>query len=102
MGKKRNKTGEKANIFETVRTQGVEIYLFLMLCVYPLFMGKGYGELIYRKWALFLYATMAFVAVSAVTGCAAAAVGRSHGIWGWLHNYCSGEFISAFPGDMRS
>ncbi len=76
MGKKRNKTGEKANIFETVRTQGVEIYLFLMLCVYPLFMGKGYGELIYRKWALFLYATMAFVAVSAVTGCAAAAVGR--------------------------
>lgn len=71
MGMKRNRAGDKVGLFDTVRAQGTEIYLFLMLAVYPLFMGKGYGELIYRKWALFLYASMAFVLVSAVSGAAA-------------------------------
>lgn len=48
-----------------MREKITEVYLFLMLAVYPLFMGRGYEELLYRKWAMFLYASIVFVVLSA-------------------------------------
>lgn len=78
MGKKKNPNGskkrvgeEKEGLVDIVWEQAAEIYLFLMLAVYPLFMGRGYEELVYKKWALFLYASAAFCIVSAVCGAAA-------------------------------
>lgn len=63
-------TEEKKGFFEVIWEQGTEIYLFLMLAVYPLFMGHGYEDLVYKKWALFLYASIAFVLMSGVCGLA--------------------------------
>ena len=84
MGKKKisERSGEqngegKERFFNVVWEQAAEIYLFLMLAVYPLFMGRGYEELVYKKWALFLYASAAFCIVSMVCGAAAFA-----GRWG--------------------
>ncbi len=80
MGKKKNQyyggkqnRAEKESFFGAVWEQAVQIYLFLMLAVYPLFMGRGYEELVYKKWALFLYASSAFCIVSTVCGAAALA-----------------------------
>lgn len=77
LSKSREKSAtDKENIFEIVWEMGTEIYLFLMLAVYPLFMGRGYEELVYKKWALFLYASTTFILVSAV--CAVAVfIGKS-------------------------
>lgn len=47
-----------------VRNRIVEIYLLIMLGFYPIYMGQGYEELVYKKWALFRYASAAFVLVS--------------------------------------
>ncbi len=62
----KDKAGFPAFIWE----QGTEIYLVIMLAVYPLFMGRGYEELVFKKWALFLYASLAYVAVCAACGAA--------------------------------
>ena len=72
MGKngKDGKNGKEEGFPELAWEQMTEIYLWIMLAVYPLFMGKGYEELVYKKWILFLYASLAFVLVSLVCGTA--------------------------------
>lgn len=75
--KSRERDGvETESVWQVVWGRAVEIYLFLMLAVYPLFMGRGYEELVYKKWALFLYASMVFVLISIVCGSASALAGK--------------------------
>ncbi len=64
------KKGKEEGFLEPAWEQMTEIYLWIMLAVYPLFMGRGYEELVYKKWMLFLYASLAFVLVSLVCGTA--------------------------------
>ena len=74
---------EKAG-FASIWEQGTEIYLVIMLVVYPLFMGRGYEELLFKKWALFLYASLAYVAVSVVCGAAAFCGKRENRRKAWI------------------
>lgn len=59
-----NQNGEA--MWNIIKQQGTEIYLFLMLVIYPLFLVNGYGDLVYRKWDLLLYATGFFLLISVV------------------------------------
>lgn len=59
-----------ASIWSAVQEQVTEIFLFLMLAVYPLFIVNSYEDLVYKKRALFLYASIAFIMVSFVCGMA--------------------------------
>lgn len=49
---------------EKVRSWTANIYLLIMLAVYPLFMVNGYMDLVYKKWAMFLYTTGVLVLFS--------------------------------------
>ena len=40
---------------ERIKSWTVNIYLLIMLVLYPLFLVNGYMDLVYKKWALFLY-----------------------------------------------
>lgn len=51
---------------ERIKSWTVNIYLLIMLVLYPLFLVNGYMDLVYKKWALFLYATAAALLVSLV------------------------------------
>lgn len=51
---------------ERARDWTANIYLILMLVVYPLFQVNGYMDLVYKKWAMFLYVTTIAVLVSLV------------------------------------
>lgn len=53
-------------VSERIKSWTVNIYLMIMLCVYPLFLVHGYMDLVYKKWALFLYSTAAALLVSLV------------------------------------
>lgn len=70
MGKKMTKESSdsikqpKENLWDVIREQGTEVYLFLMLVIYPLLLVNGYSDLVYKKWQLFLYASAAFVSMS--------------------------------------
>ena len=49
---------------EKIRSWTANIYLLIMLAVYPLLMGNGYMDLVYKKWAMFLYTTGVMVLFS--------------------------------------
>lgn len=49
---------------EKIRSWTANIYLLIMLAVYPLFMVNGYMDLVYKKWAMFLYTTGVMVLFS--------------------------------------
>ncbi len=49
-----------------IRTWTANVYLMLMLGLYPLFQVNGYLDLIYKKWAMFLFVTAAASVVSFV------------------------------------
>lgn len=55
---------EPISIWHGIQRQTTDIYLFLMLVVYPLLIVNSYEDLVYKKWALFLLASIAFIAVS--------------------------------------
>lgn len=64
----RGKREREENFFDLVREQIAEIYLIIMLAIYPLFLINGYEDLVYKKWALFLYASITFVLISLILG----------------------------------
>ena len=71
MGKRTGdkKADDNRKSFTTlVREQVTEIYLVIMLGIFPLFLVKGYEDLVYRKWDLFRYSSFIFVLISLVTG----------------------------------
>lgn len=57
-------------VWKTMLEQAAKSYLFLMLGIYPLFIVNSYEDLVFKKWALFLYASVAFVVVGAGCGLA--------------------------------
>lgn len=59
---------ESISIWYAIQRRATDIYLFLMLVVYPLLIVNSYEDLVYKKWALFLLASIAFIAVSLVCG----------------------------------
>lgn len=63
---RRREEQDRENGWEIVREAGTELYLFLMLAVYPLFLVNGYSDLVYKKWELFLYASALFLLMSVV------------------------------------
>lgn len=60
---RRNK-GEEFSFLCFLREELAELYLVVMLAIYPLFMMNGYTDLVYRKWKLLLYASTLFIAGS--------------------------------------
>lgn len=63
---KKKVSRDYAAVSERIKSWTVNIYLTIMLCVYPLFLVHGYMDLVYKKWALFLYSTAAALAVSLI------------------------------------
>lgn len=59
MGRKKDKT-----FLELVKEQAVEIYLVIMLGLYPVFIVNGYADLVFKKWAMFKYASAIFIILS--------------------------------------
>lgn len=57
-----------------IRAWIVNIYLMIMLGIYPLFLVNGYMDLVYKKWAMFLYVTAVALLVSLIWG-------QAGGIW---------------------
>lgn len=51
----------KDSFLGLVREELTKIYLLIMLVLYPLFLVHGYEDLVYKKWALLLYAAGIFV-----------------------------------------
>lgn len=70
MGKRRSENyrrkyaGEQKTFSSQARAWIANIYLLLMLGVYPLLQVDGYMDLVYKKWAMFLRVTVAAVVVS--------------------------------------
>lgn len=57
-------SGKHETFSGQVRAWTANIYLIIMLGIYPLFVVNGYINLVYKKWALFLYATAVAILVS--------------------------------------
>ena len=70
MGKRRSENyrrkyaGEQKTFSGQARAWIANIYLLLMLGVYPLLQVDGYMDLVYKKWAMLLRVTVAAVVVS--------------------------------------
>lgn len=64
-GKGQRPGKEEFSFSSFLREELLEVYLVIMLAVYPLFMADGYRDLVYRKWGLLLYASALFLAGSA-------------------------------------
>lgn len=63
----KNKGSEDHDIFSgQIKTWIANIYLIIMLGLYPLFLVNGYIDLVYKKWALFLYVTAVAIIVSLI------------------------------------
>lgn len=63
---KKKASADYTVISERIKSWTVNIYLLVILVLYPLFLVNGYMDLVYKKWALLLYSTVAALLVSLI------------------------------------